>query len=256
MLMKKLFLFFLLITLATPAVAAELSGRDIMQRSFDRDDGTDSFVLTKMVLIDKNGSRRERLVEMYTKDYDALRKGYIEFLEPADIEGTAFLSWENEGGKDDTQYLYLPALGRARRIVSSQQDLRFVNTDFTYEDMQRRRPSEDTHTRLQDDTFEGHDCYVVKSIPREDNSQYAKRIHWVDKQSLIIVRTLFYNAKGKLVKEFRVNELDKVDGYWTALTTTMIDYQDDHKTVLDAVEVKYDQGLDDTLFTRRQFQAR
>ncbi len=223
-----------------------------MQSAYNRDDGADLYSRIKMILIDKNGHTRERLLEMDTKDYGAKRKGSIEFLEPGDIKGTVFLSWENEG-KDDTQYLYLPALGRARRIVSSQKDLRFVNTDFTYEDMQRRLPSKDTHSRLGDDLFLGFDCYVIESIPEKDSSQYKKRIHWVDKNSFLIVRTLFYNKKDEKIKEFQVNAMEQIDGYWTAMKTTMIDFKDEHKTVLESLEVKYNQGLDDDLFTLRRF---
>ena len=109
--------------------AQEHSAKAIMDKVFTRYDGDDSYSEVEMVLLDKKGYERKRQLEIYTKDYGKLIKTYIKFTEPADIRGTAFLSIENEG-KDNTQYLYLPALGRARRIVSSQKKLRFVNTDY------------------------------------------------------------------------------------------------------------------------------
>jgi len=58
-----------------------------------------------------------------SKEYGDVIKSYIRFTAPADIEGTAFLTWENKG-HDDDQFLYLPALKRVRRIVASQQKSR------------------------------------------------------------------------------------------------------------------------------------
>lgn len=237
----------LAISLPQMAFAQDLSGYDIMQRSFNRDDGRDGYFKTEMILLDRAGSQRKRLLEVYTKDYGKLVKNFIKFIEPKDIKGTGFLLWENETG-DDTQYLYLPELGRARRIVSSQKNLRFVNTDFTYEDMQRRRPDKDEHKLLREEKYNGWTCFVVESLPK-DNSQYSKRVSWVDKESLVIVKTEFYDKKGNKSKIFKVNSLEKKSGIWTAMDTVMEDLKDRHKTTLKILEVNYNQGLDDNIFT-------
>ena len=115
---KRLLLIFLL-SLFCLSNAFAISGLELAQQVYDREDGDDAHFLTKMVLIDKNGYERKRIFKSYAKDYDGLMKSYLEFMEPPDIEGTKFLSREH-ADKDDTQYLYLPELGRSRRIVSSQ----------------------------------------------------------------------------------------------------------------------------------------
>ena len=231
---------------------AELSGKDIMERVFNRDDGADQYAVVRMVLVDRRDSRRERMFETFTKDYGVLVKGFLEFLSPADIEGTSFLSWENEN-KDDTQYLYLPALGRARRIVSGQKSLRFVNTDYTYEDMQRRNPEKDQHSLLKEEILNSWDCFVIESIPKKGTSQYGKRVNWVDKVSFIIVKTDFFDKKNKKNKEFKVEILEKIEEIWTAINTVMIDLKEGHKTFLNIEKVKYNQNLKDRIFTERRF---
>jgi outer membrane lipoprotein-sorting protein len=232
-----------------------LEGTEIMEKVFNRYDGDDSYFKIEMVLVDRRGNQRKRLLEVYTKDYGDLIKTYLTFLEPADIEGTSFLSWENEG-KDDTQYLYLPALGRARRIVSGQKKLRFVNTDYTYEDMQRRRPEKDEHTLLGEENYNGYACFVVESIPKKGTSQYSKRVSWVDKNSFVILKIDFYDKKGRKTKEFRVEKLEKKFDIWTATKTVMEDLRESHKTLMETLNVKYNQGLDDEVFSLRHLEKK
>jgi len=230
-----------------------LSGKEIMESSFNRDDGRDAYFKIEMTLVDKSGSERKRSLEIYTRDYDNLIKTFIKFTAPADIAGTAFLSWENAPG-EDTQYLYLPALGRPRRIVSSQKNLSFVNTDFTYEDMQRRNPDKDEHTFIREDYFDARPCYVIESKPK-DNSQYSRRVSWVDKESRVIIRIDFYDKKGDILKVFKVTHLDKRDGIWTAVRTTMENLKEKHLTRMRVVEARYNQGLADEIFTLRNMEG-
>lgn len=254
---KNILLLFVLLGISIgPAVGhgQDVNGLQVVEASYDRDDGSDSYGKVSMVLVDKNNQKRQRILEMYTKDYGPLIKNYLVFHSPADIENTAFLSWEVENN-DDVQYLYLPALGRSRRIVSSQKNLKFVNTDFTYEDMRRRRPDKDTHTLIRRERYGQWDCYVIESIPKDD-SQYGKKISWIDTQSLVVVRTEFYDKKGNKSKVFTVLRLEKEQDIWTPKETVMEDIRDGHRTVMTTMEVNYNQGLSDEMFSVRKLESK
>ena len=214
-----------------------LSADTIAHKAFSRDDGKDSRFQIEMTLISKKGDKRERLLDVYNKDYGLLTKNFIRFLSPADIEGTGFLSWENDI-EDDTQYLYLPDLGRCRRIVSNQKDLRFVNTDFTYEDMQRRKPAKDQHRLVTEENWQGYRCYVVEYLPKDKrSSQYSKIIQWIEKESFVIVKAEFYNKKDRMFKRLTVAMLDQISGIWTAMDTLMEDIAENHKTRMRVLDV-------------------
>ncbi|MFC1753799.1 outer membrane lipoprotein-sorting protein [Thermoproteota archaeon] len=236
------------------AIGETLSGQEIMERSFTRYDGDDSYFKIEMSLIDKKGGERVRELEIHSKDYGALIKTFLEFSSPADIDGTCFLSWENEG-RDDTQYLYLPELKRARRIVTSQKKISFVNTDYTYEDMQRRYPVEDDHVLLRVEGYLGRICFVVESTPVDNkNSQYTKRVSWVDMDSFVVLKTEFYDKKRKVFKQFRVEQLEKRKDIWTNIKTCMQDFDEGHATTMTVLEVDYNRGLDDELFSLRRLE--
>jgi len=221
---------------------------DIMLSAYNRYDADTRYFEVEMVLEDKHGNQRHRELVSYSKDYGELMKTYLEFTEPADIRGTRFLSWENAAG-DDTQYLYLPALGRARRIVSSQKRVRFVNTDYTYEDMQRRHPDKDRHRFLGHDYYNGYHCYVIESRPKKGTSQYSKRIFWIDRERFVVVRVDFFGKKGRKCKEFRVAKLKKIDGVWTALETVMKDLNEPHTTYMNIRHAEYNKEIGDAFFS-------
>ncbi|MBU0469448.1 MAG: outer membrane lipoprotein-sorting protein [Candidatus Omnitrophica bacterium] len=250
---KLLFLTFILLAFTPNGYAQELTGNILANKVFNVDNGIDRFIKTDMVLVDKNGSERKRTLEIYSKDRGELSKTFLEFMSPADIKNTRFLSIE-VAGNDDIQYLYLPALGRSRRIVSSQKNIRFANTDYTYEDMQRRRPEKDAHKITGQEQYNGYECYVLESVPNEKNSQYSKRVSWIDKKSFIAVRIDLYDKKSKKVKEFLVKDLKQIQGFWTATQTVMNDLKADHRTDMQIVEIKYDQNMDDTMFSTRHLE--
>ncbi len=244
-----------LFMLCAVAFAQAVSGLEVAEKIYNRPDGADRSMAVNMVLVDKNGNERPRAMNVLAKDDGVLAKTYMEFLSPEDIKGTKFLSMEQSQG-DDIQYLYLPALGRARRIVSSQKKLRFVNTDYTYEDMQRRKPAEDRHQVLKEEDYNGRPCYVLESVPVDANSQYSRRVSWVDKFSFMPLHTDFYDSKGKRVKIFEVLHMRLVQGYWTVMKSRMQDLKEEHQTLMSVSEARYDIGIDDGKFEIRTLEQR
>jgi hypothetical protein len=241
-----------LVTLSVFASAAENpDARTIAQRVNDRDDGKDSYAKVDMLLTDRSGVTQSRSMISATKDFGKLAKSYIRFSAPASIEDTSFLSWEVEG-KDDEQFLFLPELGRDRRIVSSQKDSDFVNTDFTYEDMQKRSVDKDTHKILREEKVGEYDCWVLESVPIDPkSSQYKRWVAWIPKGIYLPLRVEFYTRiLRQPTKILTTRRLKKVDGIWTAMEAEMKNYERNTMTLLRTIEIKYNQGLPDRMFTR------
>jgi len=247
-------LMWLSCTFAHLAVCQELDGRTLAQKVYERDDGRDSYAKVKMVLIDKRGNERTRLLLLAEKDFGSLTKSYIRFTSPASIDGTAFLTWEY-ADRDDDQFLYLPALRRVRRIVARQKDSRFVNTDYTYEDMQRRKVENDNHKILRAERCGNHDCWVLESTPKdEESSQYGKRVSWIVKDIFLPMKVDYYDKKGRLEKVFSAHSLEKIDGIWTVVKSEMHDLKRKHRTLMSTGTIRYNTGIPDRVFTRRYLQ--
>src|SRR5512136_192403 len=86
-------------------------------------------------IVEKNGAARNRTIAMTTKSYqDGLEKRFIKFIEPADVRGTAMLVIDNKDISDE-MWIYLPALKKTRRIVSSEKGKSFMSSEFSNADM-------------------------------------------------------------------------------------------------------------------------
>ena len=236
--------------LAWSQSSVAMDGPTLAKKVFDRDDGKDSYAKIRMILRDKRGRKRERAMTNAVKDFGNLSKNLIRFTSPASIENTGFLTWENED-RDDDQFLYLPALKRVRRIVSKQKSNRFVNTDYTYEDMQKRKVEKDHHKLLRSESVKKYDCWVLESTPKDSkDSQYGKRISWIVKDRFIAVKTEFYK-KNKLVKVFTAHKIKKIDGIDTVMESEMHDLKRKHRTFMKTDAIQYNKGIPDKVFTRR-----
>lgn len=174
---------------------------------------------------------------------DDLETQLIRFTSPADIEGTAFLTVEKPGWETD-QFLYLPALRRTRRIVSSQKSSRFVNSDFTYEDMERHRVDDYDYTIKGSITTSGVDCYILKTTPKPETvSQYARTIGHIAKETLVPLYAEYFDAKGTKIKHYKVLNLEKIREIWTETTLMMEDIKKNHQTYIKTQSIKYNNIL-------------
>src|SRR5918993_1620308 len=132
------------------ATQPKLSAADIARRVQDRDTGRDSRAAMRMKLFDRQNRARERALTLTSMEGGAKTGApdgdrlLIRFSYPNDIRGTGFLVWEHPKGEDE-RFLYLPSLGRVRRIAGSEAQESFVGSDFTYEDIGGREVDEETY---------------------------------------------------------------------------------------------------------------
>ncbi|MGE4519405.1 MAG: outer membrane lipoprotein-sorting protein [Desulfobacteraceae bacterium] len=242
--LKLSLLFLFLFSVFTGPVFSEKSEAEkIAYNSFHRDRGNNSVSSSQMVLIDEQGKKRVRNFTLKRYAENRLERQLIRFLSPADIEGTGFLAVEKEGYETD-QFLYLPALRRTRRIVSSQKDQRFVNSDFTYEDMERH-PLENYTYQLQGDAKVNNiDCHILLSAPKPGiQSQYGKTVSLIHKESFTPILIKFFNKKDQHVKTYKVLKFNKIQGIWTEMTVSMEDTVKNHKTYINTEKIAYNTDL-------------
>ncbi|PRX26638.1 outer membrane lipoprotein-sorting protein [Orenia metallireducens] len=262
--MRRISIVVLIVILALTSQAFAMTGRDVMDKAKDIiNDGDSMHALMGMDLIDDNGEVQARKIEVWGITYNQakdLSKVVMEFRTPASIKGTRFLQVENDG-RDDDKWIYLPSLGRVRRISSSEGSKSFVGSDFTYDDMSSREVDEDSHKILREEKLGDYDCYVVESIPKNSkDAQYAKRISWVTKEHFVPVRVEMYSKKtGNLQKLLTVkHNIKKIDGIWTVFDALMKDMESGHSTKLYIIRgksgapyIEYNKKISPARFTKR-----
>jgi len=241
-----------LMLLAGLAVAQDLDGEAIVKKMTNRSESDTTISETKMIIVDADGNKRERKLLTRAKKIDGRGHIVTTFLAPPDVRGVKFLVIENPDGDDD-QRIYLPALRRVRRITSSNKTDSFMGSTFSYADLQSYKSEDGTHTRKADMKLNGHDCFVVESIPKpETDTQYSKLIYWVRKDNFVPIRGEFYDKQGKLFKVLEVLKVEKLpDGTWLTKLTKMSDVQARRVTVLEIMTYKINEPIEDFYFTER-----
>ena len=227
-----------------PAVCkGKLTGIEIARQVFDRNRGHNSMSTATMVLVNKKDKKRVRTFTNRRIRTDGLEKQIIRFTAPADIDGTGFLTMEKPGYETD-QFLYLPALRRTRRIVSSQKSHRFVNSDFTYEDMERLPVDNFTYELKGEKKINNIECYLLEARPKKKvNSQYSLTKSMISKTSFVPIFAEYFDHKGTHIKTYKVLKLELKQDIWTESMVMMEDLIKAHKTFLKIQDIEYNTNI-------------
>jgi hypothetical protein len=239
-----------------------ITGQEIAQKVHDRDDGDNSTAKMKMILIDKNAKKRIRNLKTFTKDKGDDKLKMMFFLSPADVKNTAFLTYDyDDSNKDDDQWLYLPELQKVKRIASSDKSSAFMGSDFTYSDMTSRNVEDYKYKIMKEKKVGGHMTWQMLVTPKTqktiDETGYTKSIVFVRQDNFVIVQALHYIKVGKKLKYMMIKNLKKIDGIWTTLEMQMVTKKGRktlHKTIFKFSDVKYNQNLNESLFSTRTIQ--
>jgi hypothetical protein len=183
----------------------------------------------------------------------------LRFTAPNDINGTAFLVWERPGAEDE-RFLFLPALGRVRRIAGAERQESFVGTDFTYEDIGGRALSDytyrfvDEHASWKGSDGTAHPAWRLQSLANDPDARYPRVASLVRKDNFVVVGAELFDRRQERAKEYRVTKLERIQGIWTALDTVMESLIDRTRTELSITSAKYNVGLDERDFSRRELE--
>ncbi|MBN2090607.1 outer membrane lipoprotein-sorting protein [candidate division KSB1 bacterium] len=253
--MTKFSFVLMAILIAVPTLIysqAKITGLQIIENVYNRPTGTDSQGDLTMSLINSQGDQRVREIKQFIKDFGASEKKIMFFVSPADVRNTSFMNWSyDEEGKDDDQWIYLPALKKIKRISSDSKSDYFMGSDFTYDDLGDRHPSDDTHQLLREENVNGEACYVVESIPKDEDYMYSRTVTWIIKDKWIGLKKEFYDEDGELLKTLTVKKYEKVNGFWTILHSEMHNVQKKHTTKMELSNLKINSGISDDQFTER-----
>ncbi len=251
--MKKLCLLILLgLSLNVAAQTPEEKGLEIAVEADRRDTGFhDSTASMKMLLRNKQGDESSRDIRVRTLEQENDGdKSLTIFDSPADVKGTAFLSFTHKSGPDD-QWLYLPALKRVKRIASRNKSGPFMGSEFAYEDLSSQEVEKYTYKYLRDESCDGLECFVIERDPVDKYSGYTRQVVWIDKTEYRPQKIVYYDRKNSLLKTLTFNDYQQfLDRYWRAHDMFMVNHQTGKSTRLTWRNYKFKTGLTERDFNR------
>jgi hypothetical protein len=228
----------------------------------DRDTGRDSRAEMRMRLFDRQGRVRERAMTLLTLRGagGASDKTLVRFLYPNDIKNTGLLVWEHPDS-DDERFLFLPALGRVRRIAGEEKQESFAGSDLSYEDIGGRDVADYTYAFAGENATwtapdgSRHPAWALESRAKDANADFPRSVSLVVKDRFIIVHADIFNRRNERAKVFDVKRLERVDGVWTVLDLAVSNERQNTRTELTTTSIQYNVGLSENDFSRRQLET-
>lgn len=215
--------------------------------------GSDSKIMTQeMTLVSASGAQRTREIQLQNKRSDEQDSMLVRFLSPSDVRGTGLLM------TDDDTWLYLPALGRSRRIAGHAKKGDFMGSDLSFDDMEQLGMTgfgaKFAPVLVGSEVFQGTDTYVLELSPLDSESDYSKLVMWVDEERFLPRKIEYVDAGGKLLKVLHNEDIQEVDGRWVASAMTMENVQAGTKTLLKVSDVQFNVDISDSVFSVRSLE--
>ena len=246
-----------------PEKVFALNGREIMEKVNVRDTGDRSITEMEMILIDKKGNKRVRKLKTFGLEKGKDSLSLMFFLSPADVRNTGFLTFDyDESGKDDDQWLFLPALHKTKRIAAGDKSGSFMGSDLNYSDMTSPDLNLYEYTLMKETEVKGQKVWQIKAVPKTkaeaEKSGYSKSVVFIRQDNYVMIRGVRWVHKKKRNKYLDVRKLEKIDGIWVSTelhVTTKSGKKTLHKTILKQKNVHFNQDeVNEDLFSIRRLE--
>jgi len=235
-----------LLALSATSVAADITGKQIIENVDNAPVADDARLLMTMTLINDKDQSVER--QMWSWKRGTTETALV-FLAPDDVKGTAFLTIELPDYSND-MWLYLPSLGLTKHIDADSKTQSFMGSDFTYDDMGHRDISDYDYEILREDTYDGNHVYVVKATAHDpQEAGYSHMVSWIRDDIWKPVKVEYYDLSGELEKVQTNSKIEEIDGYWAIAEMVMENVQTEHKTIVAMTKIEVNTGVPAEVFT-------
>jgi len=248
--------FVLVLPLALASSAtAELDSAEAIDACYKGNFPNESSVQTvSMNSKDRIGAITSSKAKLYWKKFDdGKSKIRMSFYKPAEMRGAGLLMLEKSSRND--MLIYLPELGRVKRVTKRMTSSSMFGTDFSYEEFERIQgiANDAPTTRLEDEVVQNRPSYVLEVRPEDGESAYERIKSWVDKETCVSLRAEFYERGDKPRKIMTADSslLTQKGTIWMTRETLMQDLRDETETVMRVEEVEVDVKIPRKIFSER-----
>ncbi len=244
--MKKVnLILFAIILLSLPAIAQELTAKEIIDKADKKNRGDTQQGTMEMKIVRPDW---ERTVEMksWSKGDDYF---IIYITAPAKDKGQVFLKRKKE------MWNWVPTIDRMIKIPPSMMMQSWMGSDFTNDDLVKQSSivKDYTHTLLEEEVVRDQLCYKIELIPLPDAPVvWGKIISWITKDGLNLWKSEYYDEDGFLINIENASEL-KDFGDRTLPSRIEIVPADEpgKKTVLLMKDIQFNKPINDNFFTQQ-----
>lgn len=176
-----------------------------------------------MILINGDKKIERKMTSKTMETGSESSKSLLEFLLPKDVAGTKLLTWSFED-KEDSQWIYLPAFKKIKRISSSSKSSSFMGSEFTYEDLRASILDKFTYKFIKEEK-QGDDTIWVFEKKSKEDSAYTKQVVTASKKYMNAIKVEFFDRSNSLLKVGEFSDFKKFSAkgkdFWRANKVAM-----------------------------------
>ena len=224
------------------ALAEDLTAADIIRKAMEHYRGQTSYSEMTMT-IHRPDWQRQMTMRAWT---EGDKQTLVRITEPAKDAGNGTLS------VDGNMWTFTPKINRVIKVPSSMMSQNWMGSDFSNKDV-----SKDTtiieqydHSLLRLSEHDGHQVYVIQSVPREEAAVVWGREVLHIRDDWVMLEQQFWDQDDVLVKTLRAEEIGLMSGRSVA-TVLRMGKEDapDEWTEVRTAAVEFDVELPTNLFT-------
>jgi hypothetical protein len=235
---------------SAPVVAASDTSESVLAAAFWSRYAVNSNSNIELVMRNATGQEQSRHIQLVSKMIDGQLNSISRLKSPAYLRGMTILTIEKDAGSHDA-FVFLPALGKVRRITTVQKGDAFFGSDVTYGDLERKRVEEFDLEALETAEFDGEAVYVIRgALVRKGN---YSRTEFVIAQSdgAILVNRYYKRGQDSPYRVITAPRASIVarDGHVLPTRLIMRDELRGSTTEVLIHDLRVNPPLDDRLFT-------
>lgn len=232
--------------LLLPTAYSAESAKSILDKVSKNVDAKDEVANVKMTIIEPDGSKKERQLEIRRKGGETDGKVLVKMQSPADLKGTALLSVVK--GKNNDQWLYLPSSKQTRRILSSKKSGSFMDSELSYEDMGASSEAKFESSVAGKKEEAGRNFTLIENSAKGE-SAYKRTVLWIDDKTNLVAKIEYFDKANKPLKVSVFSGYKLFDKVWRAQKIAVTNLQNKRGTTLEISGLKVNKGLNDGEFT-------
>ncbi|UCG77384.1 MAG: outer membrane lipoprotein-sorting protein [Nitrospirota bacterium] len=203
----------------------------------------------EMTIVTENWSRNLSM-DIWSEGMD---KTFIHITFPKKDAGISTLRL------DDEMWNFFPKINKVMKVPPSMMMSSWMGSDFTNDDLVKESSMLDDYShKLLEPEDNDPDHYYVELLPKKDiPTVWGRIVIKVRKEDFIPVREDYYDEKGKKMRVMTLKEITMFGDKKIPAVIELIPLnKENQKTVVRYKDLKFDEKLDEGIFTLRNLQKR
>ena len=249
--MKTISVSLLFLTMSIMALGQD--AREISKKANDAIQMNAMEMVSTLKIISAKGEERVRTISTATGKFGEVSKTLIRFIEPAEVRGTTLLIFDYEN-KDDDMWIYMPALRKTRRIVSSEKGKYFMGSEFTNADMSKPSLDDFDYKLLGEETINNVKCWIIEASCKNESIAeqygYSKKTSYIEKTHVTPQRIEYQNKDNEIIREQTFKDYRRQpSGNYFAFNMEMINKKNNRRSIIITEKLQSGSTLQESFFS-------